>query len=167
MHHFGLGFAQGTRAPAQEHSLAQAMYLGAVVVDGEDVGTEHSGQEVMRDAWGEVGRVGDGKRPAGMDSGAASHNYGGLGLVEYGSGSTYSQHPLAGQKRWGLCWLAYSYCWVLLMLTKVRVEGSCYSQQQEVVVWDTNKTGYEKGYLVKKGLVVEVAEVAEADTDCR
>lgn len=111
MRHFGLGFAQGTlRAPAQERSLAQAMCLGAAVVDGADVGTEHSGQEVMRDARGEVGHVGDGKRWAGMDSGAASHNYGGLGLVEYGSGSTYSRHPLAVQKRWGLCSLANPHC---------------------------------------------------------
>ena len=50
------------------------------------------------------------------------------------------------------------------------VEGSCCSHPHpEVVVaaWDTNKTGYEKGCLVKKSLVAEVAEVAEADTDCR
>lgn len=46
------------------------------------------------------------------------------------------------------------------------MEGSCYSQQQpEVVVWDTNKMEYEKGYLVKKSLVAEVAEVVEADID--
>ena len=32
-------------------------------------------------------------------------------------------------------------------------------------MWDTNKMEYEKGCLVKKSLVVEVAEVAEADTD--
>lgn len=57
---------------------------------------------------------------------------------------------------------------VLLELTKVGVEGSCYSQSQpEVVAWDTNRTGYEKGCLVKKSLVAEVVEVAEADTDCR
>jgi hypothetical protein len=36
-----------------------------------------------------------------------------------------------------------------------------------VVVRDTDKMVYEKGYLVKKSLVAEVAEVAEADTDCR
>ena len=111
MRHFGLGFAQGTlRAPAQEHSLAQAMCPGAAVVDGADVGTEHNGQEVMRDARGEVGHVGDGKRSVGMDSGAASHNYGGLGLVEYGSDSTYSRHPLTVQERWGLYSLANPHC---------------------------------------------------------
>lgn len=59
---------------------------------------------------------------------------------------------------------------VLLELTKVGVEGSCYSHPHPevvVVAWDTNKTGYEKGCLVKKSLVAEVAEVAEADTDYR
>jgi hypothetical protein len=32
-------------------------------------------------------------------------------------------------------------------------------------VWDTNQLEYKKGYLVKRSLVVEAAEVAEADTD--
>jgi len=32
-------------------------------------------------------------------------------------------------------------------------------------VWGTNTMEYEKGYLVKKSLVAEVAEVVEADID--
>ena len=123
---------------------------------------------MMRDGRGAVERVEDGKGPAGMDSGAASRNYGGLGPVEYGSGSTRSRHllPEAVQKRWGLCSPAHPHCWVLLGLTEAGVEDSCYSQQQQqVVVRDTNKTEYAKGYSVTKNPVAEVAEVAEADTD--
>lgn len=148
--------------------MAQATCPGAAGVDGVDAGTEHSGQEETRDGRGEVERVEGGKEPAGMDSGAASRNCGGLRPVEYGSGSTYSQHPLpvAVQKRWGLCSLAHPHYWVLRGPTEVGGEGSCYSQQQpEVVVWDTNKMEYEKGYLVKKSPAAEVAEVAEADID--
>lgn len=109
--------------------MAQATCPGAAAVDGVDAG-KHSGQEVTRDARGEVERVEGGKEPGGMDSGEASRNCGGLRPVEYGSDSTYSQHqlPVAVQKRWGLCSLAHPHCWVLLGLTEVGVEGSCYSQ---------------------------------------
>lgn len=112
MHRFGSGFAQGTlRGAAREGSLARATCPGAAGVDGADADTEDSGQEVMRDAR-EVERVEDGKGLVGMDSGAALYNYGVLGPVEYGSGSTYSRHPLpvAVQKRWGLCSHAHPHC---------------------------------------------------------
>jgi hypothetical protein len=73
---------------------------------------EGSDQEVMRDAREEVERVEDGKGLVGMDSGAALCNYGVLGTVECGSGSTYSRHlhPVAVRKRWGLCSLAHPHC---------------------------------------------------------
>jgi len=113
MHRFGLGFAQGTlREAAREGSSAWATCPGAAGVDGADADTEDSGQEVMRGAREEAERVEDGKGPVGMDSGAALCNYGVLGPVEYGSGSTHSRHPLpvAVQKQWGLCSLARPHC---------------------------------------------------------
>ena len=113
MHCFDSGFAQGTlRGPVRQGSLAQATCPGAAGVGGADADTEDSGQGVMRDARGEVERVEDGKESVGMDSGAALCNYGVLGSVECGSGSTYSRHPLpvAVQERWGLCSLAHPHC---------------------------------------------------------
>jgi hypothetical protein len=70
---------------------------------------------------------------------------------------------VAVRGQWSLCLDVHQHCWVLPELSGAGAAGSCYYQQRpEVVVLDTGRMEYERGYSVKMCLVgEEVAEVGE------